>query len=230
MLIQRMPAMPMSGSRQNAAGEPSAPSVELSRYKRQQKATRIQMKALVIRTIVSALLLTPWATAQQNSRTIFLVRHAERASAAADSPLSPAGVKRAECLARMLKDSGIKQIYVSDTKRAQQTGEPLAKSLGVKVTIIPATDLSTLIRNLFYGRDNAVVVGHSDTLPVVIQRLQAGSVPAISDSEYDRMFVVSMVESSAAPVATVRYCECGAPAAVPPASKPAAKMPPPAKP
>jgi phosphohistidine phosphatase SixA len=188
------------------------------------------MKLLVIRIIVSALLLSTWVTAQQNNRTIFLVRHAERATSAADTPLSPAGVKRAECLARMLKDAGIKQIYVTDTKRAQQTAEPLAKSLGVKPTVIPAMDSSTLVRNLFYGRDNAVVVGHSDTLPVLIQRLQAGSVPAISDSEYDKMFVVSMVESSAAPVATVRYCDCGAPAASAPANKPATKMPPPAKP
>lgn len=176
--------------------------------------------------VTIALLLTICAAAQQNSRTIFLVRHAERASSAPDTPLSPAGVKRAECLARMLKDSGIKQIYVSNTRRAELTAEPLARSLGLKPTVIPAADLSTLVRNLFYGADNALVVGHSDILPVLIQRLQAGSVPAISDTEYDRMFVVSMVESSAAPVATLRYCECGSPAAAAPMTKPTSKAPP----
>lgn len=184
------------------------------------------MKSVIIRIIVSTLLMSTWAIAQQNNRTIFLVRHAERASSAPDTPLSAAGVKRAECLAKTLKDAGIKQVYVSDTKRAQQTAEPLARSLGVKPTVIAANDVSAMVRNLFYGRDNALVVGHSDTLPLLIQRLQAGSVPAIADTEYDRLFVISMVESSAAPVATLRYCDCGAPAASAPMSKPASKTPP----
>jgi broad specificity phosphatase PhoE len=187
------------------------------------------MKSVFLRIVVCLLLVSAWASAQQN-RTIFLVRHAERASSAPDTPLSPAGVKRAECLARTLKDAGIKKIFVTNTKRAQQTAEPLATSLGVTPTVLPASDISGLVRNLFYGSDNALVVGHSDTLPLIIQRLQAGTVPAIKDDEYDRLFVVSMLESSAAPVASLRYCDCGGATAAAPMMKPPSKKSAPPKP
>ena len=40
------------------------------------------MKSLLIRAIFPALLLCQLAAAQQNVRTVFLVRHAEKASAA----------------------------------------------------------------------------------------------------------------------------------------------------
>ena len=61
------------------------------------------MKPLFLRAIFPALLLCQLAAAQQNVRTVFLVRHAEKASAAADAPLNPEGEKRAECLATPLR-------------------------------------------------------------------------------------------------------------------------------
>ena len=87
------------------------------------------MKSLLIRAIFPALLLCQLAAAQQNVRTVFLVRHAEKTSAAGDAPLAPEGQKRADCLAVTLKDAVIKQIYVTDTMRTQQTAAPLAKAL-----------------------------------------------------------------------------------------------------
>src|SRR5215831_1371396 len=94
-----------------------------------RRPTAYMMKSLLIRAIFPALLLCQLAAAQQNVRTVFLVRHAEKASAAADAPLSPEGEKRAVCLAGMLKDAGIKQIYVTDMMRTQQKAETLVKAL-----------------------------------------------------------------------------------------------------
>ena len=126
------------------------------------------MKHLFLRAVFPALLLCQMAAAQQNVRTVFLVRHAEKASTAADAPLSPEGEKRAECLAATLKDAGIKQIYVTDVTRTQQTAAPLAKALKIKPTILPAKDPNALIKNLAYtGGGNILVVGHSDTVPFV---------------------------------------------------------------
>lgn len=187
----------------------------------------MKSKYLFLSIIFSALLLGQLAVAQ-NVHTIFLVRHAEQVSAAPDAALTPAGEKRAECLASMLKEAGIKQIYVTDMKRTQQTAAPLARALKLTPTILPVKDPNTLIRNLTYaGTGNVLVVGHSDTLPFVLARMHAGTVPEIAANEYDRMFVVSIVEGAGTPVATLRYCVSASPAA--PATKPTTKKAPPKK-
>ena len=186
------------------------------------------MKSLFLRAIFPALLFCQLAGAQQNVRTIFLVRHAEKASAATDAPLSPEGEKRAECLATTLKDAGIKQIYVTDATRTQQTAAPLAKALKIKPTILPAKDPNALIKNLVYtGGGNILVVGHSDTVPFVIARLQGGTVAPIGENEYDRLFVMTIAESAGMPASTLHYCRAGAPAkATPTPAQPAKKKAP----
>ena len=153
---------------------------------------------------------------------VYLVRHAEKASAAPDTPLSPAGQKRAECLAKTLKEAGIKQIYVTDTKRTQDTAAPLAAALKITPKIIAARDPNSLIRDLLYsGGGNILVVGHSDTIPFILARLKAGTVPPIADNEYDRLFITTVIEGGATQAATLRYCDClpSAPAAPSPSSK-----------
>ncbi len=184
------------------------------------------MKPFFIRAIFPALVLCQLAAAQQNVRTVFLVRHAEKTSAAGDAPLSPEGQKRADCLAGMLKDAGIKQIYVTDTMRTQQTAAPLAKALKITPKILPAKDPNALIKDLVYtGGGNILVVGHSDTVPFVIARLQGGTVPPIGENEYDRMFVMTIAEAAGMRAATLHYCGAGAPPKATPTPAHPAKAP-----
>lgn len=162
------------------------------------------------RLIFPALLLAHMAFAQQETRIVYLVRHAEAASSAPDAALTPAGQKRAECLARTFKDAGIKQIFVSDAKRTQETAAPLAKELKITPTIVPAKDPSTLIRDLLYsGGGNILVVSHSNELPFVLARMHAGTIAPIGEDDYDRLFVTTVIESGATQVSTLRYCESG---------------------
>jgi phosphohistidine phosphatase SixA len=184
------------------------------------------MKSFLIRAIFPALLLCQLAAAQQNVRTVFLVRHAEKTSAAGDAPLTPEGQKRAECLAVTLKDAGIKQIYVTDTMRTQQTAAPLAKALKITPKILPAKDPNALIKDLVYvGGGNILVVGHSDTVPFVIARMQGGTVPPIGENEYDRMFVMTIAEAAGMPAATLHYCGTGTPPKAAPTPDHPAKPP-----
>jgi broad specificity phosphatase PhoE len=190
----------------------------------------MQMKKLFFLFGINGLLLFQIAGAQQqpspHTATVVLVRHAEKASNDPDASLSVQGQQRADCLARVLKDAGIKRIYVSDTRRTQQTAEPLAKSLGIKPVIVPANDPSTLVRDVFYGSGgNALVVGHSNTLPFIIQRVQAGTIPPLGENEYDGLYVLTVMEGSSTPVLKLRYC-----AASPLSSAPANMEPPKKKP
>src|ERR1044071_4230354 len=93
--------------------------------------------------MIFALLLVPSAFSQP-PHTVFLVRHAERASSAPDSLLSEIGHKRAECLAYVLKDTDIKQIYATEVKRTQETALPVSQKLNASMTVIPADSMDTL--------------------------------------------------------------------------------------
>lgn len=143
------------------------------------------------------LLLATTATASAQG-TIYLVRHAERADSgtmagtkmATDPDLSDAGRARAESLASMLRDAGIKAIYTTEYKRTRQTAEPLAKAIGTTVTVVPARDMKALVEKLKAADTPVLVVGHSNTVGETIAALGVTEPVKISDADYDNLFVV----------------------------------------
>ena len=139
--------------------------------------------------LLSALL----ATATAHS-TIFIVRHAERADATKDSDLSEAGRARAEALAKMLKDKNITTIYATEYKRTQQTAAPLAKVHGITITKLQADDNAALVEKLRASNGNALVVGHSNTIPELIKALGISEPINIDDNDYDNLFEVVLGE------------------------------------
>ncbi len=138
------------------------------------------------------------ATPASAQTSIFVVRHAERADAAAgatpmmatDPDLSEAGKARAQSLAAALKDAGITAIYTTEYKRTKQTGEPLAKVLGIQVTAVPAKEMPALLEKLKTATGNALVVGHSNTVGEVIAGLGVTEPVKLTDNDYDNLFVV----------------------------------------
>jgi phosphohistidine phosphatase SixA len=145
--------------------------------------------------LLLALAAAPPAAAQ----AVFVVRHAERADAASggntmmasDPDLSKAGQARAASLAEMLRDSGIEAIFATEYKRAQQTGAPLAKRLGVAVQTVPAKDTAGLIARLKAVKGSALVIGHSNTVPEIIKGLGVSVPVTIGEADYDNLFVVT---------------------------------------
>ena len=68
------------------------------------------------------------AGAADSAPVTFIVRHAEKATTGGDDPdLSLAGQKRAEALARILNDSQITSVFVTEFKRTQETAVPTAR-------------------------------------------------------------------------------------------------------
>ena len=139
--------------------------------------------------LASTLLST--ATAQS---TIFVVRHAEKADATKDPDLSEAGRVLAEGLTKALRDANITAIYATEFKRTQQTAAPLAKALGITVTVLPAQDSAALIAKLRALNGNALVVGHGDTIPNLIKALGVSEPINIADNDYDNLFVLVLDE------------------------------------
>lgn len=140
--------------------------------------------------------------------TIIIVRHADRNSGmSADALLSPAGEERAKALAQVLKDAGIDRIYVTEVRRTQQTAEPIAARLHLTPIAIPQNDMDRLVSQLLGLGENetALVVGHANTVPAIVERLGAGPAPAMADAEYDRLTVVVTSAGGKARAVTLRY-------------------------
>jgi broad specificity phosphatase PhoE len=125
---------------------------------------------------------------------IFLVRHAERAAASghvpSDTGLSSVGRARAESLARALKDAQITAIYTTEYKRTKETAAPLAQSLGIQPEVIQGDDLRSLLPKLKAARGNVLVVGHSNTLPQIINALGISPRVTVAESDFDNLFLV----------------------------------------
>ena len=141
--------------------------------------------------------------------SVIVLRHAEKALSVDEDPvLSEAGQQRALRLATMLGSQKIDAIYVSDTRRAQLTAAPLAARLGVPVTIRSGKDLDGLLADIGarYVGGRVVVVGHSNTVPVIIDKLTRGSTTvSLADEEYDALFVVNVTRFGPPSVVTLRY-------------------------
>lgn len=149
--------------------------------------------------IISLLLAALFCCSAGFAQTIVLVRHAEKVSEAAHALLSDVGRQRAEKLAHTLADAGITAIFTTEAERTKQTAAPLAKLLHLQPTVIPANDIAGLLIKLTRQPEDAVVlvVGHSNTLPDVINKLRGDmddkSVPRITtnDVDYDKVFVIT---------------------------------------
>lgn len=159
-----------------------------------------------------ALAFSYWNAA--TTTTIVLVRHAEKqVGAIADAPLSPEGETRAARLAQMFGDASVfgrvQKIYVTNTRRTQQTANGVAQRVGVEPIVVEAkissADLARqVLRENRGGR--ALVVGHSNTVPeIVASLLHSDSVPPIGDEEFDTMYVVTVPTIGRASVLRMKY-------------------------
>lgn len=153
-----------------------------------------------------------WKSA--TTTTIVVLRHAEKQiNSISDSPLSPQGELRAERLAQMFGDSvefgRIERIYVTDTRRTQQTAATLAQRLDVKPEIAKPNETPSEIarRALSENRGGiALVVGHSNTVPDIVRTLaDEEHVPLFSDEEFDTIYIVSVPTIGEASVLRMKY-------------------------
>lgn len=139
------------------------------------------------------------------AQTIFVVRHAEKTQEKTNAQLNEKGRQRAECLAETLRDAGIQAIFTSQVDRTKQTAEPLAKRLKIEPQVVDALDTSALVKRVRGVKSgNILIVGHSNTVGEIIEKLGARKIPPMSDDEYDQLFIIAPFEKSQA--VTLHYC------------------------
>jgi broad specificity phosphatase PhoE len=126
---------------------------------------------------------------------VVLVRHAEKETGESltDPPLTPAGQQRAEALVQAVGD--VQAILSTDTSRTRQTATPVAAASGVTIELMEPMDAAK-IRAVVERLDGGtlLVVGHSNTLPVLIEEL-CGEKVQLGDADYGDLFVVHMSDA-----------------------------------
>lgn len=150
------------------------------------------------------LTLLPLAPATAEIAGVVLVRHAEKATDGTHDPaLAPEGRIRARALADALDQAEIGGLIASQYQRTRQTLALLAEQRDLEVTVVPAESggidahvdaITSMVR-----QSNAdgllVIAGHSNTVPMIVEALTGRAVAPISESEYDRLYVLLPGES-----------------------------------
>jgi broad specificity phosphatase PhoE len=179
--------------------------------RRRRRQCRIQV--IMIYTAIAIGL--AWFFESQATTTIIFVRHAEKVAVQDDDPsLSVAGKRRVAELTRQLVDAdvvaGIDAIYATPFKRSQETVQPIADALSLPIRAYDAEDTNQVLKKILRKHKGKIilVVGHSDTLPILIANLGASKkVPRIAEGEYDNIYIVSIPWFGKTKTIRLRYGE-----------------------
>lgn len=133
---------------------------------------------------------------------VYVVRHFEKGPGD-DPSLTPQGAARAKALARMLVSSGITAIFATPTRRAIESAAPLAQRLGINVTPYDPRDPEALARAVAAANGAVLVVGHSNTVPELVERFGGARPAPLTEADYGTLFEVTpgstQVETRAVP-------------------------------
>lgn len=129
--------------------------------------------------------------------TFYIVRHAEKATAApnmsSDVELTEEGKQRAQRLKEMLQDKNIGSIFSTQTIRTTSTAKPLSEATGVPVVIYNHRDTMDkfIARVKAIDKKNVLIVGHSNTVDDLVNKIMNQQLLTdLPETAYDNLFVV----------------------------------------
>lgn len=141
----------------------------------------------------------PAIPTDRGETTVYLVRHGEKAlDDPKDPDLSDRGYERADSLAAQLREAGVNVILTTNLKRTILTARPLARLRRVMPEVIPVAastvahvdSVVAAVRR--YKGATILVVGHSNTIGRIAERLGGDRMGDLCDHEYSNLIIVSM--------------------------------------
>jgi phosphohistidine phosphatase SixA len=165
-------------------------------------------------TLVAALAVSTPSAAQGSGgdKLVFIVRHAEKASATDPDPsLSDAGRARAAALAAALRDAGVSDVLVTPRKRTVETaaGVIAARQLTAHVVGFGASTsehvaaVAAAVRQA--NGDAVLVVGHSNTVTLIIAALGGPRLPELCDPQYAGLYIVRLPRQGTPSLVRAQY-------------------------
>ena len=130
---------------------------------------------------------------------LIAVRHADTLAEPGDRALSDAGIIRSQALAVAIRNAGVTAIITSQFRRSRDTAQPIASALGLTPEVIPIS--RTTIDSHMKQLEEAVrkhkggvvlVVGHEETLTLLIAALGGPRLPHICPRHHANLFLLTM--------------------------------------
>lgn len=142
------------------------------------------------------------ANPEAQMHSVYFVRHFEKAKIQqgtdnqhpSDPPLTAEGEQRALNLAELLAQQPLQTIFSTQYKRTIQTALPTALSHNLSVTYYDPRQLDEFALTLAQLGHDALVVGHSNTTPYLVNTLALQNI-SLSESDYGDVFVVRFDQS-----------------------------------
>ncbi|MFT4860815.1 MAG: phosphohistidine phosphatase SixA [Pseudohongiellaceae bacterium] len=131
----------------------------------------------------------------QDVTTIYLVRHAEKVDTSRDSDLTEVGKQRAQDFAKLLQDRTLTHVYSTPFVRTKNTAAPTAlrHNLDIEEYDSGKTEDFTSMLKILTG--TALVVGHSNTIPKLVNLLTGENFDDLDEQVYDKVYIVKFVDS-----------------------------------
>ena len=125
--------------------------------------------------------------------TIYLIRHSEKdllSENPLDPPLTTCGIKRSEHLSSFFEDINIKNVYSTNYLRTIKTAMPTALSKKVGIQYYDSNNLKLFSEHLLNLKQNSLVVGHSNTTPILAGLLTDKNMSPFDENIYNRLYKV----------------------------------------
>jgi phosphohistidine phosphatase SixA len=122
--------------------------------------------------------------------THYVMRHLQKAEGP-DPALSAEGRANAERLAGWFGAAAPAAIYVSTTRRARETAAPLAARLGLTPKEYNPADTPALVARVLAEPGNVLVVGHSNTVPEIVERLGGDRPADLAETDFGAIWQIA---------------------------------------
>jgi phosphohistidine phosphatase SixA len=115
--------------------------------------------------------------------SFYVMRHLQKAEGE-DPTLSAEGRANARRLIGFFVADPPRVVYVSTTRRAGETAAPLAKKVRAKVRRYDPGDTNGLVARVLTERGPVLVVGHSNTVPEIVEKLGGERPAPLAETDY----------------------------------------------
>ncbi len=151
------------------------------------------MKKIFVSLLLLGVFIIANGQIKEDSFTVYLVRHAEKLidmNNLKDPPLTQCGEERSESLALFFSNIELDRIYSTDYIRTKNTALPTAEAKNLEIEIFDPSKLEELMTLIIKRGENALIVGHSTTTPVLAGLLTGKEMGAIDERIYNRIYQV----------------------------------------